>query len=393
MQRWHLSETSAEGLRKSFDEGYSSLSNSLPSGNEKLSRPLNSNTVILDYLDTSQSMMSYERESRWVELFSEFNPGRIFFFVQGEGEKRVLLPDDSELGEMLISGGVSIKGDDGRSRYSDVVFGRLRDFEPRSFVSLLRAQFQVGFRPSLAILGAPIENGIVEALIEDSSSVIFSSRYRWSAPKLFDLLFESPVQLIDLEWLQVSSWRAQLRNLAMKYDLSNAYERLEKLTIESSALHDDTIGIQEGMDASSALFVGWFVSQMKSRLRSLSSDGVECVTSSGRSWVISHKRDDSPSAFSLREVKLDFLADDKDDSPENVRIHLNAERMFETNLKCGEKNFHFTGTNRDFTPEDDLRRYFTRGESVASYRSSYAIACEVQELLGCSTKGVFRKSV
>ncbi|MCB0329064.1 MAG: glucose-6-phosphate dehydrogenase assembly protein OpcA [Bdellovibrionales bacterium] len=373
--QWNLSKCDPQNLRGSFERSYRELS-----AEQKISRPLNANMIILDYVNTEETMTGEQRATRWAEFFAEYNPGRIFYFVKRDPGIGLSLPDGSVHSDGLISGGVVIQGDDGRGRYSDMVFGRLNEYEPKAFLSLVRGQYQVGFRPNIVLVGAPDQNGLVEALSEDAASILFSSRFWSGAPRLFSRLAESDIELVDLEWLHISGWRAQLRNLALKHDLSKAQELLSKIKLTTAKAE---VGV---IPPAGALFLGWLVSQFHSRILSLSRQGIECITAAGKKWIIEHRAESPKVSCALSELEMSF--DEAHGAPESaplsVHIRLNDNYYFETDLTTRGGAFHFTGSNRDYTTIQDLKRYFTRGESTVTYREALTAGREIGDFLTSS---------
>jgi hypothetical protein len=374
-QEWSLQRCSAAEIRSVLDASYVKLSQG-----KKVARPLNSNSVVLNYFggDPANSREGALPDIRWAQFFAEFHPGRIFCFTSKATSEELMLPDGSVLGESLVAGGVVASGNDGHARYSDVVFGQLESFEPAAFLSVLRGQLQVGFRPSIAIMGSPVSDGVIDGLLEDASDFIFSSRYWSSAPRLFHRLVQSDVELIDLEWIHISLWRAQLRNLALKHDLSDAHECVERVVLITNPTGG---GGDSVLPPSGALLLGWIISQFQSRVTSFSHEGIECVSPKGKLWRIEHRVTEEPSSEGVREVQLEFRPQKYSKVPERATIRLNDNFFFETELFFEEKQYHFTGSNRKHRPEDDLFRFFSRGESTTMYRDALSSAREIGDLL------------
>jgi len=379
-REWHLKQTQPKDVAQAMEESWQTLSKG-----RRVSRPLNANSVVLDYLKadkTQKTRIESDQKNRaieWSEFFSEVNPGRIFLFTEGIDEKAMPLPHGETLEEQVVAGGVIVRGEDGRERYSDLIFSRITPSSLPILLSVVRGTMQVGFRPSIIILGAPENNQLVNGLINDASTILFSSSYWGDSESVFRHLLRSECELVDVEWLKVALWRAQMRNVALKYNLSRINESLDAIEIRT---HVDE---QNRVPASGALLMGWFVSQLQSRVVSLSAKGIECITSKGRRWLLKHVPCTEGTLRGVQDCKLTFSASERNtlhESPPNViHIYMTDEGYFETTLKTGETVSHLSGPRYEGSTKVTIRRYYTRGESTATYRDALSASLDIGDLL------------
>lgn len=383
---WELEPVQPKDVGWALEKSWRTLSS-----DRKVSRPQNANTVLLDYLEPGSPLHLHSELSSethlntWSHFFSELSPGRIFLFTKDTNSTPAVLPNGETLAQELVAGGVIVEGEDGRERYSDVIFGSITQLSPPVLLSLVRGNLQVGFRPSLIILGAPEENQLVSGLLRDASSILFSSSYWGNSGPVFSRLFQSENELVDIEWLKVSLWRAQMRNIALKYDLSRMNEVLSSIEIDTSVDADNRI------PAETALLMGWFVSQLQSRVVSLSAKGIECISSSGKKWFLKHNtvtEKPSQGVSSSRGVsKCQFWLTPAEEGgtyelpPSAICIQLTPEGSFETTLTIASDEVHISGSRNERSPEEAMRRYYTRGESTATYREALAAALDISDLL------------
>jgi hypothetical protein len=383
---WQLEQVQPRDVPRALEKSWQTLST-----DRKVSRPQNANTVVLDYLEPGSPLHLHSELSSethlitWSHFFSEVSPGRIFLFTNDANSTSIRVPNGESLAQKVIAGGVIVQGEDGKERYSDVIFANITHLSPPVLLSLVRGNLQVGFRPSLIILGAPDQNQLVSGLMRDAASILFSSSYWGDSSLVFSRLLQSDYELIDIEWLKVSLWRAQMRNIALKYDLSRMDELLSSIEITTG------VDAHHRIPAETALLMGWFISQLRSRVISLSSKGIECISSRGKRWFLKHHAvigDPSQAANHPRGVgkcQLQFTPTEQGETqeppPSAICIQLNPEGMFETTLSIQNDEVHISGSRNESSPEGTIRRYYTRGESTATYREALAAALDISELL------------
>lgn len=380
---WQLEPVQPKDVARALEKSWQTLS-----ADRKVSRPQNANTVLLDYLEPGSPLHLHSELSSethlitWLHFFSEVSPGRIFLFAKDTHSTPVRLPNGQPLAEEVVAGGVIVEGEDRKERYSDVIFGNITHLSPPVLLSLIRGNLQVGFRPSLIILGAPEENQLVNGLIRDASSILFSSSYWGDSSSVFSRVLQSEFELIDIEWLKLSLWRAQMRNIALKYDLSQMNELLSSIEITSG------VDTHNRISAETALLMGWFISQLRSRVLSLSAKGIECISSTGKKWFLKHNvvtGNPSNSSRGPHKCQLWFAPTQEegrhDPSPSAICIQLTPEGLFETTLTIEGEEVHISGSRNESSPEGTIRRYYTRGESTATYREALAAALDISDLL------------
>ncbi|MCI5065619.1 glucose-6-phosphate dehydrogenase assembly protein OpcA [bacterium] len=376
--RWALFTTEPKDLRQFYESHYRKMAQE-----QEVSRPLNSNTVILDY----RSVRNGQAVEEWAELFAECLPGRIAYFLSHSSENEALLLTQAKLpvSSKLLCGSLIVSGSDGRGKYSDIVVGLMDQFVPRALLSLLRGQYQVGFPPTVVVLGTPSNPEILRALALDAKALFFSSRDSQLPHSVVDILEERGVDVVDLEWLRTSGWRAQLRNFSTQYDLSAMLSDIDRIEL----LVRGEVGGRPVLSSCTTLFVGWLLSQLRSRVSSFHRGTVECVTSVGRKWNLSFSLDDkAPAAIRMGDMlAVELLVSEENlssrsfFSPRRVRITLPEAGLFETEVFTEDGSSCVTGTHRELGAKEDLRRFFVRGDSTASYPEAFILGKEFSDLL------------
>ncbi|MGA1191032.1 MAG: hypothetical protein ACO3XO_01985, partial [Bdellovibrionota bacterium] len=188
---WHLEQVQPRDVPRALEKSWQTLST-----DRKVSRPQNANTVVLDYLEPGSPLHLHSELSSethlitWSHFFSEVSPGRIFLFTNDANSTSIRVPNGESLAQKVIAGGVIVQGEDGKERYSDVIFANITHLSPPVLLSLVRGNLQVGFRPSLIILGAPDQNQLVSGLMRDAASILFSSSYWGDSSLVFSRLLQ-----------------------------------------------------------------------------------------------------------------------------------------------------------------------------------------------------------
>ncbi|MCB0320610.1 MAG: hypothetical protein KDD60_06745 [Bdellovibrionales bacterium] len=347
--QWYLRPCAPRSIRSTLEDVRSSIG--------LLKRPLNANAIILDYNASSETEV---RER--AELLSRHYPGRTFYILASD---TVGLPDGSALEKQPNVGGVVLTKSEGKPLFNEFVFCKGGSLPVQALLSIVRANLNVGFSPLLLLFGSPHEELLTRELIQLSSSIVFSSEWLVSYPGVLETLLEGDTELIDLTWIRLSGWRAQLRNLSLKYHLTALSSVLQSIVLRTHGL------ASPNSSPEITLIAGWLIRQMNSQVTSLSAKGFECLSKvSSQVWHLRIENESSGVEPGLREIEILFGPSNQYQNEVMVRIAQVGDNSFQSYFDSGSIHYRSTGYGREESTLETLLRYFSKGESIALYRDS-----------------------
>lgn len=335
--------------------------------------PENATLIILDYRDDAKP----ERD-RIIDLFSRYMPGRFFYYriyppgtpkedLKGPqfGIARHCLSNGKELCSLACS--------------AEAIANDLR-----SAVSVMLRHSLVGFPSQLLVLGSTPCWEEIRPFVDHGCRVFFDFDEWRSHPAFLDVLLNLESDLVDIEWLQLSDWRAQFRNLFSRVDLSSDLSNLSEVEIfyvsPSAAL---------GLPSKGLLLGGWFLDRLNFPPSSAMAKGIECTRPDGSPFRLLFTRKAEYEIPALREAKLTFTEDGTGSPDESahaephcksVSVRLLGGGEFDTVIDRDHDSFHFSGVSQGFDLLNDLDRFFRIGESLQNYRGSLLLSLQIDQL-------------
>jgi hypothetical protein len=328
-----------------------------------LSRPLNGNAVIVDYSSDTLDLVQ-ERAQEVAQCL----PGRIFLVA--------LHPALKDIGEFSQSGvyaGCCVhRIESEKALLSEVVLLNGSAFSAPALSSILRAHYHVGFPPALFLFGTPDQNKILSLVLSEASTVLFScdSLRGEEGVALLDSFLGFGGECYDIDWIRLSSWRTELRNLSLRYSLQDRSSSIQEIVIHGGSPFGGKNGEGSSSFLPQCLFVGWLLLQLESELSAFTANGVECTTFDGHRWFLRYNVGNAiDNTGGMSEITMVFGV------PENLevlQVCLDAPHSrFHSTFTSAGNIFRSTGQFRSLTRKEALWRFYHRGESVTHYQESF----------------------
>lgn len=295
------------------------------------------------------SKESLESSQRLLDALTSVSPSRYFLVLIDNDEKEVRteiaahcrFDSDSESGCAAL-----IRITCPESKFSAVP-------------SILRANFFTGVEQQLFLLDNKVPANIVRELFSLSESVVVdSSQFEVNKELLGEIVVRFN-QVVDLQWVALSSWRDAIRNMFAMPQVGDLLRGLESVTVVAGSSHS----------FASRLIAGWVVSKLSVELPK------NCIfinSSTGKPVEVVFKADSKSANMSIVEITFDFGGNKK------AKIGLKGQSMLETQIELEEVT-RTCAPYRDSTQSEALRRYFTIGDSNANYAAALKVALELQQ--------------
>ena len=230
-----------------------------------LARPVNSNMIIL--LSSGEPLKYLDG---FIDAMAAVRPSRFFIMVMDQAEK------ETRAEIALRCQGIS------RTRHvcSEVIRLYSGGSTLEALLGLVRANLIPGMSTELFLFDGGSGFEVIEKMTVVADALLFDSGMFDGRGDTLSRLAELPVELVDLQWLELGAWRTEIKTAFEKYPAEDLLAGLERIEIEAEV--PESIQRNQIQAACLLLIAGWFVERLNLEVVCCTTSGCECYSPYGK---------------------------------------------------------------------------------------------------------------